>query len=130
MGQDFGPDWLETRRLVIQRAMGVCERCQKKAGKYVHHLKYWPKKKGKRRPRGGEPLEWLQYVCGPCHQLYHPNKPVWGGDPTLKPTPRPRPKIRKVKRHRNCEHCGGKYTKAQHRAICVRFGLAHPPKKD
>ena len=124
MKPGFGPEWESTRQMVIERAAGLCERCKASNGTYVHHLRYWPELD---RPRGGEPLEWLQFVCGPCHQLYHPYNTIWGGTGKI---PRPKPtkirKPRKVKRHRNCQHCGGLWTKEKHRRICVKFGLAHP----
>lgn len=107
--------WRAKRLEVIARAGGICEKCKERRGVHVHHFFYG------NRQRGTEPLDWLQLVCLKCHGDYHPNH-------TFRTVAEQ--KALKARRERNrkrkglaCRHCGGTYTKAQHRAICVRFNL-------
>lgn len=71
-----GKRWERTRLRVIARAGGQCEGCGKRPGEHVHHLQYWPiivNPNGTKWKRyGGEPLEWLQYLCLMCHKEAHP----------------------------------------------------------
>ena len=110
--------WSETRAKVRQRSGGICERCKERRAEHVHHLRYWPDHK-----RGGEPLDWLQDVCLPCHGHYHPNH-----------TFRSKPEQMRIAAHRKkkgtkrptCSHCGNLWTRERHKAICVKFGLDAP----
>lgn len=56
--------WMELRRLVIDRAKGLCERCNRAVGHEsnfdIHHLTY-------ERFGGRERLDDLQALCGDCH---------------------------------------------------------------
>jgi hypothetical protein len=73
--------------------------------------------------RGGEPLEWLQFVCLECHGEYHPHH-------TFRPYAVQQAIAKKRKQHRRvgptCQHCGGFYSKKRHNAICRKFGLNTP----
>lgn len=112
--------WQAKRLQVIARAKGMCERCGERKGQHVHHLVYGGKK------RGEEPLEWLQYVCLQCHGHYHPHH-TFRTVREQKVIAARRHKRRAWKASRpeaSCKHCGGAYKPAQHKAICVRFGLA------
>lgn len=58
------PEWARLRRLVMARADGVCERCERKAGEWnVHHLTY--------DRLGCELLTDLVLLCRRCHQDVH-----------------------------------------------------------
>jgi hypothetical protein len=112
--------WLALRQKVIARAGGVCERCKQRRGVHVHHLIYGGRK------RGTEPLEWLQLVCLPCHGDYHPRH-------TFRPVHEQR-KIAEKRRARRqwragqpqagCQWCGGTYSAAKHRRVCVKHGVS------
>lgn len=54
-------EWAEKRDAVIQRANGVCERCQLSKVEEVHHLTY--------ERLYDEPLDDLQGLCSSCHQF-------------------------------------------------------------
>lgn len=72
-----GAAWERTKREVRDRAEGQCEGCKAAPGSHVHHLRYWPMEpdaRGRKVKRvGGEPLEWLQYLCKRCHTDEHRN---------------------------------------------------------
>jgi hypothetical protein len=106
--------WAEKKRLVWQRAHGICEKCQIAKGAHVHHLRYAQR-------RGHEKLEWLQLVCLKCHGEYHPHHTFL----TLaQQAQRAEARRQRAKARANvCRHCGGTYPKAKHKAICVAFGL-------
>ena len=111
--------WEVQRRLVLDRAKGQCERCRQRKGEHVHHLKYSD-------VIGHEPLDWLQLVCLRCHGEYHPRHTFR----SMAEQRRIAAERRKVQAYTAgkqkttpCAHCGGTYPKAQHKAICVRFGL-------
>lgn len=113
------PEWEAKRQQVIARALGMCERCNVRRGKHVHHLVYGGRKKGT------EPLEWLQLVCLQCHGDYHPHH-------TFRTIPEQRRRAADKKRRKawtasrpesSCQHCGGTYPPNKHKAICVRFKL-------
>lgn len=53
------------KRLIKNRSLGICERCNTKPAAHIHHLTY--KRKGHERP------EDLQHVCLECHEFYHPH---------------------------------------------------------
>lgn len=55
--------WKDRRRLVMERAQGLCEGCRKAAATEVHHLSYahW----------GQELLFELVALCGNCHDRIH-----------------------------------------------------------
>lgn len=60
------PEWAERRRLVLTRAMGLCEGCRKAIPFHVHHLTY--------EHVGDEFLFELVALCEACHQRAHPTK--------------------------------------------------------
>jgi hypothetical protein len=55
--------WGERRRLVMERAGGICEGCRQEPATEVHHLTY--------KHVGDEFLWELVAVCGWCHSRYH-----------------------------------------------------------
>jgi 5-methylcytosine-specific restriction endonuclease McrA len=55
------PQWAGRRRLVLERARGLCEGCRKRRATQVHHLTY--------RMAGEEMLFQLVAVCDDCHDL-------------------------------------------------------------
>lgn len=57
------PAWKDRRRLVLERAQGLCEGCRKAGATEVHHLSYahW----------GQELLFELVALCGDCHDRIH-----------------------------------------------------------
>lgn len=57
------PQWQELRRLVFQRAGGLCEGCGKQQAAQVHHLSY--------EHMGCEFLWELRAVCRSCHRRVH-----------------------------------------------------------
>jgi len=57
------PEWQEKRRLVIERARGICEGCRVRHASQVHHLTY--------ENIGDEFLWQLVAVCRICHERYH-----------------------------------------------------------
>lgn len=119
MARGVSPEWQAKRLQVIARAGGMCERCGERKGQHVHHLVYGGKK------RGTEPLEWLQLVCLQCHGDYHPHH-TFRTIREQRAVAAKRAKRRAWKANRpeaSCKHCGGAYKPAQHKAICVRFGL-------
>lgn len=59
------PAWQEKRRLVFQRARGVCEGCRQKPATEVHHMTY--------ERLGHEMLFDLRAVCRECHEAIHEN---------------------------------------------------------
>ena len=105
--------WRATRQKVIERARGTCEECGIRPGVRVHHLRYLPK------GRGGEPLEWLQYLCVDCSdKKYLRDKHLTSlahraGAKRRKPKPQ----------RQRCAWCGGRYYPEKHQRICARFGL-------
>jgi 5-methylcytosine-specific restriction endonuclease McrA len=56
-------EWRERRRLVLNRARGLCERCRRAQATQVHHLTY--------DHVGKEFLRELIAVCRNCHKRYH-----------------------------------------------------------
>lgn len=61
------PEWAERRKLVMQRAAGICEGCRKHPATEVDHLTY------KHVTR--EFLFELVAICGGCHARYHNARP-------------------------------------------------------
>jgi len=57
------PEWRAKRRLVIERARGLCEGCGINAATQVHHLTY--------EHVGAEFLWELRAVCDGCHERAH-----------------------------------------------------------
>ena len=62
------PEWAERRRLVLQRARGLCEGCRSAPAAHVHHLTY--------EHAGDELLFELVALCLACHQKAHPDKEI------------------------------------------------------
>lgn len=63
-----GPAWKARRCRIFERAEGVCEHCRQSPARHVHHLTY---------ERVGDELETdLLAVCLPCHQAFHPDRPI------------------------------------------------------
>lgn len=60
------PEWMERRRLVLERAKGCCEGCRKRAPNHVHHLTY--------EHVTQEFLFELVALCESCHGRAHPDK--------------------------------------------------------
>lgn len=56
-------EWAERRRLVMERAQGICEGCRLQRGSQVHHLTY--------EHVGKEFLFELVWICKPCHERHH-----------------------------------------------------------
>lgn len=54
-------EWAMKREAVKKRAKGICEHCRKVPGTQTHHLNYGN--------LYDEPLEELQWLCGPCHEF-------------------------------------------------------------
>jgi 5-methylcytosine-specific restriction endonuclease McrA len=59
-------EWQYLRKLVMQRAGGVCELCHSRRACHVHHLTY--------DHVFNERLYELQAVCLPCHDAIHHGK--------------------------------------------------------
>jgi 5-methylcytosine-specific restriction endonuclease McrA len=57
------PQWEARRRLVLQRAAGICEGCRIRAAVQVHHLTY--------SHVGNELLFQLVALCTACHEKAH-----------------------------------------------------------
>jgi len=57
------PEWAARRRLVLERANGLCEGCRKLPATDVHHLTY--------EHMGEEFLFELVALCGGCHSRLH-----------------------------------------------------------
>jgi hypothetical protein len=57
------PEWQERKRLVMERACGLCEGCRRNAATDVHHLTY--------AHAGDEFLFELVAVCRGCHERLH-----------------------------------------------------------
>ena len=55
--------WKAKRKQVIARCNGVCERCQQRQVRNIHHKHY--------DTLGDEPLSDLLGVCRPCHREIH-----------------------------------------------------------
>jgi hypothetical protein len=66
-------DWLERRRLVLQRAGGICEGCRCRRASEIHHLEY-PQGclPGSPQWLAGEKLFQLVALCQECHADLHP----------------------------------------------------------
>ncbi len=114
--------WHRTRRKVIRRSGGTCERCGERPGQHVHHFVY-----SVGGAIGGEPLDWLEHVCIPCHEYYHPGRHFLTGAQWMAQRSRPKNKKTKQRRKRGkkgCRHCGGTYSRERHRQVCVNHGLA------
>jgi hypothetical protein len=60
--------WREKRRLVFQRAGGICEGCRQAPACQVHHLTY--------QNAGNEFLWELVAICRECHARYHAIEPA------------------------------------------------------
>lgn len=58
------PQWQEKRKLVFERAGGMCEGCRRKKATQVHHLTY--------DHVGNELLFELVAICDACHRRIHP----------------------------------------------------------
>jgi 5-methylcytosine-specific restriction endonuclease McrA len=56
-------EWRERRRLVMQRAGGICEGCRQEPATEVHHLTY--------KHAGREFLWELVAICRRCDERYH-----------------------------------------------------------
>lgn len=58
--------WRAKRKLVMERAGGLCEGCRERRAKQVHHLTYehW----------GHEFLWELVAICEECHERFHENR--------------------------------------------------------
>lgn len=62
------PEWRAKRALIVQRANGQCERCQKPTRRFqVHHKTYVR--------QGEELLSDLEALCAQCHMKHHGIKP-------------------------------------------------------
>ena len=110
----YSARWEKTRKLVIERSLGWCEECGKYRGVHVHHKRY-----NKDGTRGGEPLEWLLYLCLLCHRKKHPGHPKMGRASRKKSK-----KKKKPNRGREpCAWCGNRYSPEKHLAICVKNGV-------
>lgn len=59
------PEWDERRRLVLERAGGICEGCRRARATQVHHTTY--------KHAGDELLFELVAVCNACHERLHPH---------------------------------------------------------
>lgn len=57
------PEWLERRRLVLERENHRCEGCRQQRAVHVHHLTY--------DHVGNELLYELRALCEDCHDLAH-----------------------------------------------------------
>jgi 5-methylcytosine-specific restriction endonuclease McrA len=56
-------EWLQRRRLVLQRANGICEGCLSEPATQVHHLTY---------DHAGAEFAWeLVAICDYCHTRFH-----------------------------------------------------------
>lgn len=60
------PEWREKRRLVLDRAKGMCDGCRVNRATQVHHLTY--------RHWGRELLFELVALCDGCHALCHEDR--------------------------------------------------------
>lgn len=58
------PEWATRRRLVMERAQGLCEGCRLQRAAQVHHLTY--------AHVGAEFLFELVAICKGCHDRIHP----------------------------------------------------------
>lgn len=69
----YGAEWEKVRRVVIERAKGLCEKCQREgrvtAGKEVDHVvsKAKAKAMGWSQAKMDHPRN-LQFLCTPCHE--------------------------------------------------------------
>lgn len=69
----YGADWEKVRLVVIERAKGLCERCQREgrvtAGKEVDHITSKAKARamGWSQAKADHPRN-LQFLCTPCHR--------------------------------------------------------------
>lgn len=116
--------WLEKRQMVIRRAGGMCERCKVVKGVHVHHKSY---------PEviGHEKLTQLLLVCLPCHKVFHPertfNSPLFAAQSALRKRAGWREPAKKPRAdYVSCAYCGGTYTRAKHKAICLKHGVNKP----
>lgn len=57
------PQWLDKRKLIIERENGICEICKKHPIINIHHKTY--------ENVFHEPLEDLAGLCGECHDAIH-----------------------------------------------------------
>lgn len=57
------PEWGKLRRFVVERSLGLCERCRLNKLDHVHHLTYIRKY--------NELPEDLSAVCRGCHEFVH-----------------------------------------------------------
>lgn len=57
------PDWRQKRRLVFDRANGICEGCRERHATQVHHISY--------ANVGNEFLWELVAICRDCHEKAH-----------------------------------------------------------
>jgi 5-methylcytosine-specific restriction protein A len=69
----YGPEWEAVRKVVIERAKGLCEKCAKEGrvtpGRDVDHIVNKAKAKAMRwsQAKMDHPSN-LQYLCPPCHK--------------------------------------------------------------
>lgn len=68
----YGSQWVKIRKLVIERAKGLCEQCAKEnrvaMGRDVDHVVSKAKALALRWKQDQiDALSNLQYLCGPCH---------------------------------------------------------------
>lgn len=103
------PKWWAKRDQVLERAQGICEKCEAFKVVHVHHLTY--------KRLGNERLEDLQAVCLPCHQAYHPDKDI--GRPRVK-----RKKVSMKKKRRDKWKKQKSHARKQARAFMRRRGWA------
>jgi 5-methylcytosine-specific restriction endonuclease McrA len=73
--------WRHKRRLVMQRANGLCEGCRERPAAQVHHLTY--------ANVGNEFLFELVALCGACHERVHGES----AGPEAEGTPMPPPML-------------------------------------
>jgi 5-methylcytosine-specific restriction endonuclease McrA len=67
-------EWKKSRRFVMIRSNGLCERCMKKGkikpGKIVHHKK-WLTDENKTNWNIAYDPDNLEYICNDCHEEEH-----------------------------------------------------------
>ena len=65
---DYGYRWPKARVAVLERSCGICELCNKRVAKHVHHrmpVRFFS------NPDDSNDLRNLVAVCMPCHRLEH-----------------------------------------------------------
>lgn len=66
------PEWAAVRRLALRRHDGLCGLCGTRYAVHVHHRTY--------ANVGAEGPEDVVAVCGPCHEVQHPEKGRFAGE--------------------------------------------------